>query len=63
LAASLERLEQTLRDVDGVIGPDAVVKTELESLLLDLGEAARSARLLTDRLEQHPEDLLRGKSQ
>lgn len=62
LAASIAKLEQTLDSVDGVIGPDAAIKGEIERLLLDLGDTVRSTRLLAERLEQHPEDLLRGKS-
>jgi len=62
LATSLASLERTLESVDAVVGPDAAMTVELERLLLDLSDAARSTRLLTERLEQHPEDLLRGKS-
>jgi paraquat-inducible protein B len=62
LTASLASLEETLHSVDDVVGPDSAIKLELEALLIDLSDTARSTRLLTERLEQYPEDLLRGKS-
>jgi paraquat-inducible protein B len=61
ITASLAGLEKTLESADAVIGPDSVVTVEIQRLLLDLNDTARSMRLLSERLEQHPEDLLRGK--
>jgi paraquat-inducible protein B len=59
---SLEKLQKTLDSADAVIGPDAVIPTETQRMLLDLNDTIRSVRLLMERLEQHPEDLLRGKN-
>lgn len=61
LVASLSRLEASLDSLEGVIGPDAVIRGELEQILVDLGDTLNSTRLLSERLEQHPEELLRGK--
>ena len=63
LTSSLEMLESTLESADTLIAPDAALPRELERLIVDLGEAARSIRLLAERLEEHPEELLRGKSE
>jgi paraquat-inducible protein B len=63
LASSLENLEKTLQSADSMIAPDAALPRELERLIIDLAEAARSIRLLADRLEEHPEELLRGKQE
>lgn len=61
LSSSLARLEKTLSSADAMISPESAMAQELEQLVVDLSEAARSIRLLTERLEQHPEELLRGK--
>lgn len=61
MTASLERLEQTLASADAIISPDSAVALELEALVGDLSEAADSLRVLAERLEEHPEELLRGK--
>ena len=63
LAGSLEKLESTLASADGIIAPDAAIPRELERLVIDLSEAARAIRLLVERLEEHPEELLRGKTE
>jgi paraquat-inducible protein B len=62
ITASLAGLESTLDSANAMIGPNSVVTVEVERLLLDLNDMARSMRLLSERLEQHPEDLLRGKN-
>ena len=61
ITASLDKLETTLESADTLIAPDSVVAQELERLVADLAEAARSMRLLSERLESHPEELLRGR--
>lgn len=61
VTASLDQLERTLQSADGLIAPDSALAQELERLVGDLSEAARSIRLLTERLESHPEELLRGR--
>lgn len=62
LTASLERLETTLASADSLITPDGSLAQEVESLVRDLAEAADSFRVLAERLEERPEELLRGKS-
>ena len=61
ITSSLEKLENTLESADGLIAPDSALTQELEQLIGDLSEAARSMRLLSERLESHPEELLRGR--
>ena len=61
LAASLGKLEKTLSSADAMISPDSVMAQELERLIIDFAEAAQSIRTLAERLEEHPEELLRGK--
>lgn len=63
LAGSLEKLEATLDSADGMMAPDAAIPREIERLVIDLSEAARAIRLLAERLEEHPEELLRGKTE
>jgi paraquat-inducible protein B len=62
LATSLESLETTLQSADSLIAQDAAIPREVERLVIDLAEAARSLRLLAERLEEHPEELLRGRA-
>lgn len=61
LVASLGKLEDTLISANSMIAPDSAIAGELERLMGDLSTAARSLRLLAERLEEHPEELLRGK--
>lgn len=61
IKASLAKLEKTLDSADGLIAPDAALTQEIERLVRDLSEAARSIRMLSERLESHPEELLRGR--
>ncbi len=63
LMASLGKLEETLESADTMIAPNSAMAQELEQLVLDLAGAAHSIRLLAERLEQHPEELLRGKEE
>ncbi len=44
-----------------LVGKDAPGQQELRDTLQELARAARSLRVLTDYLEQHPEALIRGK--
>ncbi len=63
MTETLGRLEQTLASADAMIAPDSAMALELEALVADLSEAADSLRVLAERLEEHPEELLRGKSE
>jgi paraquat-inducible protein B len=53
---------QLLATVQATAGPNAPLHTELETMVLELRDAARSLRLVTDYLQRHPEALVRGKS-
>lgn len=61
ITSSLEKLESTLESADGLIAPDSALAQEIEKLVRDLSDAARSVRHLSERLESHPEELLRGR--
>lgn len=61
LVTSLATLEETLGSVDAMISPESAVAHDFERLVADLSVAARSIRTLAERLEEHPEELLRGK--
>ena len=63
LTASLVKLEETLASADAMIAPDSAMAMQLESMMSDLAGAAQSLKLLAQRLEEHPEELLRGKGE
>ena len=44
-----------------MIAPNSTVAIKLESMMSDLAGAAQSLKVLAQRLEEHPEELLRGK--
>jgi hypothetical protein len=46
-----------------MIAPDSAMAMQLESMMSDLAGAAQSLKLLAQRLEEHPEELLRGKGE
>ncbi|MFA4988086.1 MAG: MlaD family protein [Candidatus Omnitrophota bacterium] len=53
-------LQQTVSGINRLVNSDGVI--EMERALREVSQAARSVRLLTEYLEQHPEALLRGKT-
>ena len=53
--------EKIIGAVDEILGPDSATRYNLVSMMAELSQAARSIRILTDYLEQHPEALVRGK--
>lgn len=53
-------LAQAVSGINRLINSEGV--SELEKVLREVSQAARSARLLTEYLEQHPEALLKGKT-
>ncbi len=63
LSDSLAKLEGALGSADAMISPDSAMAQDLERLVADLSRAARSIRGLAERLEEHPEELLRGKGE
>jgi len=59
-----ESLEHTLASVNRLVGSESAQESfsELNSTLQEVKSAARSVRLFTDYLEEHPEAFLKGKS-
>ncbi len=55
-------LETTLADTRGVISKDASFIVQMENMVGEISEAARSIGRMADYLERHPEALLRGKA-
>jgi paraquat-inducible protein B len=68
---TLEDLRRPLASADSVLknadatlmGKDAPLQQDLRDTLQEVIKAARSLRILMDYLEQHPESLLRGKTE
>ncbi len=58
---TLGSVDQTVSSLDRLLAEDAPLPIELRKALEDVGDAARSVRVLADYLEQHPEALIRGK--
>ena len=58
---TLHSASATLNDAGGLVGPQSEQLQQIDQTLLELRRAARSVRVLTDYLEQHPEALIRGK--
>jgi paraquat-inducible protein B len=61
ITAVLTGAESTLEEARAMLATNSTTRTEINRLLLELGDAARSIRLLADYLEQHPESLIKGK--
>ncbi|MDR0576651.1 MAG: MlaD family protein [Candidatus Accumulibacter sp.] len=60
-AKTLQRAQETLGAVEGVLSEDAPPLRDLSEALKEIQRAARSLRGLTDLLGRHPESLLRGR--
>ena len=58
---TLEKTQKTLTEAENILRSDSQFRHQLNDTLTELGDAARSVRLLVDYLEQHPEALLKGK--
>ena len=61
LAAALDQLDGTLREVKLSLSPGAPVPVQLEQTLREVGQAARSLRVLADTLERDPSQIVRGR--
>lgn len=59
--STLDNADRLVGNADRMVEPSSVLGTELAATLQELSRAARSLRVLTDYLEQHPESLIRGK--
>ena len=58
---TLSDASTTLTNANGLVGPKSEQIQQIDETLQELRRAARSIRVLTDYLEQHPEALIRGK--
>jgi paraquat-inducible protein B len=61
LASALDQLDGTLREVKLTLAPGAPVPAQLEQTLREVGQAARSLRVLADSLERDPSQIVRGR--
>jgi paraquat-inducible protein B len=61
--STLKELEGTLQQVHARLDANDPLMYELIATLNEIGSAARSIRDLADALEEHPESLVRGKTQ
>jgi paraquat-inducible protein B len=61
ITATLDQAKQSLAAVEGTLGKDAPLQYEMRQALQELGDAARSLRVLLEYLERHPEALIFGK--
>lgn len=60
--AALDRTSKLLGSANAGYGADSQFRREMDRLLGQVSEAARSVRLLADYLNQHPDALLRGRA-
>jgi paraquat-inducible protein B len=60
--ATVKRTDTVIASMNAGYGRDSQVRADLADLLKQLQETAKSARYLTNYLEQHPEAVLRGKA-
>jgi paraquat-inducible protein B len=58
---AISQTEVLIEAAEGVLGPESATRYNLISMMDELSQAARSIRILTDYLEQHPDALVRGK--
>jgi paraquat-inducible protein B len=58
---TLNDASTTLNNANGLVGPKSEQIQQIDETLQELRRAARSVRVLTDYLEQHPEAIIRGK--
>lgn len=61
LANVLTQAGATLSEAKTMLATNSTTRTEINRLLVELAEAARSIRRLADYLEQHPESIIKGK--
>ena len=61
LQATVDRANKLVGSTDAGYGAGSQFNRDLQRLLSQVGDTARSVRLLADYLDQHPEALLRGR--
>jgi paraquat-inducible protein B len=62
LQNTLDRVNKLVVSVDGGYGQNSDLRRNLDRLVTQTNDTARSIRLLADFLDQHPEALLRGRT-
>ena len=62
LQATLGRTQTLVASADAAYGGHSQTKRDLDRLLAQLSDTARSVRLLADYLSQHPESLIQGRT-
>ncbi len=64
LRAPIATADSVLKSTDAALsGKDAPLQQDLRNALEEVTKAARALRILMDYLEQHPESLIRGKTE
>ena len=62
LQTAVDRAGKLVGSADAGYGENSLFRRDIERLLAQVSDTARSVRLLADYLDQHPEALLRGRS-
>jgi len=60
--ATLDQLDLTLASVRDVVAPDSSLRSELDRTLIEITNAARSLRVLSEFLEANPSAIITGKA-
>jgi len=64
LRVPIATADSVLKSTDAaLLGKDAPLQQDLRNALEEVTKAARALRILMDYLEQHPESLIRGKTE
>lgn len=63
ITETLDSLDNLTNDASALLQPDSNVRYEFETMIRELGRAARSIRLLSEYLERNPNALLTGRSE
>ncbi|MGD2036756.1 MAG: MlaD family protein [Desulfobacterales bacterium] len=61
ISSTLDQAQKTLVSVEGTLGQDSPLQYEMRQAIMELGEAARSVRILVEYLERNPKALIYGK--
>jgi len=62
LIEALESADAAFKSIDDIANKNSPTRAEMEHALQEVAGAARSVRILTEYLQQHPEALLKGKA-
>jgi paraquat-inducible protein B len=61
LHAALKKTYEIMKNTNALVAQDSRAVVEVQRMLRDLRDAAKSIRILADQLERNPESLIRGK--